>query len=194
MAVGAGAMAATAASEERGLGGALDDAAIQAEINRIWLTHDVDLYRRVDMTVREGRVLLTGAVPDPQTRVEAVRLTWQANGVRAVINEIEIDDTATLIDEAADTAIGKKLEARLMFDSTIRAINYSVDVVNGTVYLMGVAQDAAELERAVSYARDMRGVRRVVPHVRLKDEPPAPAPAGSGSGAGSGGAAPPPAL
>jgi len=172
MAVGVGATVATAASEERGLGGAAEDAAIQAEINGLWLEHDLGLYRRVDMTVREQRVLLTGAVPDPATRVDAVRLAWQADGVRDVINEIEVDDTSTLIDEAADTAIGKKLEARLMFDRSIRAINYSVDVVNGTIYLMGVAQDQAEINRAVRYARDMRGVRHVVTYMRLKDEPP----------------------
>jgi len=172
MAVGVGATVATAASEERGLGGATEDAAIQAEINGLWLEHDLGLYRRVDMTVRERRVLLTGAVPNPATRVEAVRLAWQADGVQDVINNIEIDDTSTLIDEAADTAIGKKLEARLMFDRSIRAINYSVDVVNGTVYLMGVAQSQAEVDRAVRYARDMRGVRHVVTYVRLKDEPP----------------------
>ncbi|KAA5605102.1 BON domain-containing protein [Roseospira marina] len=167
--VGAGAMAGTAASEERGLGGAVDDAGIQAEINQLWLSHDLGLFRRVDMTVREGRVLLTGAVPDPETRVEAVRLAWEAEGVREVINEIEVDDTSTLVDQAADAAIATKLETRLMFDRDVRAINYSVDVVNGTVYLMGVAQDQGELNRAVAYARDMRGVRRVISYVRMKD-------------------------
>ncbi|MQX37470.1 BON domain-containing protein [Roseospira navarrensis] len=174
MAVGAGATVARAASEERGLSGYASDAALQAEINRLWLSHDVDLYQRVDMTVREQRVLLTGAVPDPQTRIDAVRLAWQAPGVRDVINEIKIDDTSTLVDETADAAIATKLETRLMFDRSIRAINYSVDVVNGTVYLMGVAQDQAELDRAIAYARDMRGVREVVPHVRLKGEAPPP--------------------
>lgn len=167
-------MAATAASEERGLEGAVSDAAIQTEINRLWLEHDVDMYRRVDMTVREGRVLLTGAVADPADRVTAVRLAWQADGVTAVINEIELDPGATLVDEAADMAIGKKLETRLLLDRRIRSINYSVDVVNGTVYLMGVAQSRDNLDRAIAYARDMRGVRTVVSHVRIKGQPPPP--------------------
>lgn len=193
MAVGAGAMVATAASEERGLGGAIDDAAIQAEINGLWLGHDLEMYSAVDMTVREGRVLLTGEAPTPQARVDAVRLAWQADGVKTVINEIQVDDTATLFDQAADMAIAKKLETRLLFDRKVRSINYTVDVVNGTVYLMGVAQSVETLNRALAYARDMRGVRNVVSHVRIKGEAARPQ-APEGASPGAPGAAPPPAL
>jgi osmotically-inducible protein OsmY len=171
IAIGAGATVATAASEERGLGGAVSDAAIQTEINTLWLEHDFDMYRSVDLAVREGRVLLTGAAPTPQARLDAVRLAWQAEGVRAVLNEIEVDDTSTLVDEAADDIIARKLLTRLLLDRRIRSINYTVEVVNGTAYLFGVAQDRDSLERAVSYARDMRGVRNVVTHVRVKGEP-----------------------
>ncbi len=178
MAIGAAATVATAASEERGLGGVADDAAIQAQINALWLEHDFAMYRAVDMTVREGRVLLTGEAPTPKARVDAVRLAWRADGVKTVINEIKVDDTSTLVDQGADMAIAKKMETRLLFDRRVRSINYSVDVVNGTLYLMGVAQSRDHLDRAIGYARDMRGVRRVVSHVRIKGEPAAaPVPA-----------------
>lgn len=171
LAVGAGASVATAATEERGLGGYADDAAIQLAINRLWLDHDADMFLAADMTVREGRVLLTGEVSRPEHRVEAARLAWRAEGVRAVINDIRVDETATLVDAAADAAIAQKLKTRLLFDEKVQSINYSVDVVNGTVYLMGVAQSQQTLDRAVSYARDTRGVRRVVSYMRIKDQP-----------------------
>ncbi|MBB4264469.1 BON domain-containing protein [Roseospira visakhapatnamensis] len=175
LAVGAGASMATAATEERGLSGYADDAAIQLAINQLWLDHDSDLFLAADITVREGRVLLTGEVPRPEHRVEAARLAWRAEGVRAVINELRVDDTATLVDAAADAAIAQKLKARLLLDEKVRSINYSVDVVNGTVYLLGVAQSRDTLDRAIAYARDMRGVREVVAHVRIKDQPTADA-------------------
>lgn len=203
LAIGAGATVATAASEERGLGGTISDAAIQAEINGLWLGHDLEMYRAVDMTVREGRVLLTGEAPTPKARVDAVRLAWQADGVKTVINEIQVDDTATLFDQAADLALAKKLETRLLFDRKVRSINYTVDVVNGTVYLMGVAQSVETLNRALAYARDTRGVRTVVNHVRIKGEaavPPAPQNASPGATGTTkttttpGSAPPPPAL
>ncbi len=39
------------------------------------------------------------------------------------------------------------------------------------VYLIGIAQSPAELERATNHARAIPYVRKVVSHVRLKDAP-----------------------
>ena len=46
-------------------------------------------------------------------------------------------------------------------------INYSVDVVNQTVYIMGVARSEAELQRVLGTARDITYVRQVVEFVRV---------------------------
>ena len=35
----------------------------------------------------EGRVLLTGLVGEQETRIEAVRLVWEVEGVKEVIND-----------------------------------------------------------------------------------------------------------
>ena len=43
--IGAGATTATAAAEERGLEGAVDDAKIRAEINHLWFQRDIEMYR-----------------------------------------------------------------------------------------------------------------------------------------------------
>lgn len=171
MAVGAGATVGTAAAEERGVGGAVDDVKIRAEINDLWFRHDVDMYGDVGLTVNEGRVLLTGKVKKPEHRVDAVRLAWQAPGVRQVIDEIEVTDQSSFSDYATDVRISTNLKTRLLFDKQISNINYTVDVVNASVYLMGVAQNQDELDRVIAHARDISGVRRVVSHVVLKDDP-----------------------
>ncbi len=44
-------------------------------------------------------------------------------------------------------------------------------MVNQNVYLIGVAQDQAELDRVMAHAKDVQYVRRVVNYVRLKDDP-----------------------
>ncbi len=118
-------------------------------------------------------MLVSGQVVDPQTRVDAVRLAWQVEGVKEVINEIEIDDETTLTDRFRDTQIGIEMRNKLRFDKDVRSLNYSVEVVNQQIYLIGVAQDQAELDRVMAHARDVRYVRRVVNYVRIK-EPPAP--------------------
>jgi len=170
--IGAGASAGAAAAEERGLDGALDDTKIRAQIDEAWFRRDFEMYRKVGLTIHGGRVLLTGVVADETARTEAVRLTWQAAGVKEVYNEIEVVPAGQeLGDRANDTWIEEKLKAKLLFDKDIRNINYQIDVVNGVVYLMGIAQNDAELDRVIAYARDVAHVKRVVSHVILKTDP-----------------------
>jgi len=169
--IGAGATVATAASEERGLVGAARDTETRIEINSLWLDCNEEMYRKVNLSVIEGRVLLSGIVPTQQMRVDAVRLAWQAKGVKEVINEIEVNDRAGIGTFARDSWITAELKTRLLFDRQVQSINYSVETVDGTVYLMGIAQDSGELDRVQSYARNLAYVRKVVNYVRLKDDP-----------------------
>jgi len=169
--IGAGATAGTAAAEERGLEGAIDDTKIRVQINDLWFRKDVEMYRKVGLTIYEGRVLLTGVVATEQARADAVRLTWQASGVKEVYNEIEVvPDGQDFSDYSHDVIISQKLKADLLFDKDIKNINYTVDVVNGVVYLIGIAQSEAELERVVGYARNISNVKRVVSHVIVKTD------------------------
>jgi osmotically-inducible protein OsmY len=170
-AVGAGATAGVAATEERGIKGAVNDTAIRAEINHYWLQKDENLFINCNLQVQEGRVLVTGAVKDPDTRAEAIQLAWKAKGVREVINEIEVTNDGGIGTYARDTAIVTELRSKLLFGKDIQSVNYSIESVNNTVYLLGVAQNQAELDKVLDIARNVRYVRRVVSHVLLKDDP-----------------------
>jgi osmotically-inducible protein OsmY len=169
--VGAGAAGGVASTQERGTKGILSDTRIRTEINHLWFQESTELYGSINLQVQEARVLLTGTVADPQTRVDAVRLVWQVEGVKEVINEIEIDDKSSLSDWFTDAKIGAELRNKLRFDKAVSSINYSVEVVNQNVYLIGVAQDQAELDRVIAHAKDVDYVRHIVNYVRLKDDP-----------------------
>lgn len=169
--VGAGGAVGMGAAEERGLEGAVDDTKIRTAINGLWIDKDFTLFREVTLTVNEGRVMLTGSVEKPETRIEAARLAWQAAGVREVIDEIQVTDQSGFTSSVQDGWIANKLRTKLMFDSDVKNINYTVDVVNGVVYLMGIAQDQQELDRVIANARDIADVKRVVNHVLLKTDP-----------------------
>ena len=54
-----------------------------------------------------------------------------------------------------------------MFDRDIQSVNYTIDTVQGMVYLMGVAQNQAELNRVVERARTIPDVKQVVSYVKL---------------------------
>ena len=170
-AIGAGAIATSAAVQERGLKGGIDDTIIRAQINSLWLEHDADMYRLVSLSVVEGRILLTGQVRLPRMRIDAVRLAWKAKGVREVINEIKVTDEGGIISYARDSWISTQLKSKLLFDKKILSINYSIETVNSAVYLMGIAQNRQELNRVTNHARTLKYVKRVVSYVRLKTDP-----------------------
>jgi osmotically-inducible protein OsmY len=171
MVIGAGATAATAAAEERGIGQAATDFRIKATISGLWLNHSQELVTGLDLNISEGRVLVTGVAPDQTTRDVAIRLAWQARGVREVINEIRIASGDGATGFARDGWITGQLRTRITLDKEVQAINYTIETVGGTVYLIGIAQDAAELSRVRDHARALPYVRRVVSHVILKNDP-----------------------
>ena len=170
-AAGAGAVGVTASQTEKGFGRSMSDTEIRIAINDKWLQADEEMFRKVNLQVQEGRVLLTGNVRLPEQRVEAVRLCWQVPGVREVINEIEVSDKSGLGNLARDTWISTELRSTILFDSAVSSINYSIETVNQVIYLMGVAQSQEELDRVVGHAKDIAYVRGVVSYVLLKDDP-----------------------
>lgn len=173
-AAGVGTVVGVAAVQEGGLERAGSDAWIQAQINDLWLKHDFEMFRKLDITVNQGRVLLSGVVQNPEHRVEAVRLAWQPSGVKSVINEIKVADSEGIMGYAKDTWITTQLRAVLLADREIESLNYSIDTVQGTVYLMGFAQDQQELDRAIGKARTVSGVKHVVSYVKLAGAPEGP--------------------
>ncbi|MEP0707917.1 MAG: BON domain-containing protein [Parvibaculum sp.] len=166
--LGAGGAAAVGASQDRGLEQAVDDNEIAFEINRKLLAKNPDLYSGVSTQVRKGRVLLTGSVPKPEDRVTLTRLVWTIGGVREVINELKVGGKGGFSQSVSDTTISTKLRTRLTADGDVSGRNYSIETVEGTIYLMGTARDKAELDRVVAHARDISGVRNVVSYVEVK--------------------------
>ena len=166
--VGAGAIAGNAAMQDRGFVKTVEDTALETKINANLLSYSAELFVDVSVEVYEGRALLTGKVKRTNDRIEAVRVAWNVSGVREVINEIQVEDTSDLLDAARDHWVTAELATKITFDKQIKSVNYSIDTVNGTVYLMGIAQSQAELDRVRNTARQLSYVRRIVSYVRDK--------------------------
>ena len=164
-----------AMAEERTLGDAVEDLGIQAELNHLFFQDDLALYQDVSFSVVEGRVLLKGSVPTHEDRVRASWVARQATGISEVINEMQVTAETGILDYARDRWISLQVDAKLLLDFDILSINYDVETVNGTVYLMGIAQSEDELERVEEHASSIGGVKGVVSHVVMKDDPRRPA-------------------
>lgn len=163
----AGATAGIAVAQEGGARRAWNDGVIQARINELWLRHDATMFRKLDLTVNQGRVLITGVVQDPEHRVEAVRLAWKPPGVEQVINEIRVAESEGIMGFARDNWAATRLRTAITLDRDVQSINYNIDVVQGIVYLMGVAQSKAELNRVIETARTIPDIKQVVSYVKL---------------------------
>ncbi len=170
--IGGATEAAVVVAQERSVGSAVDDASILLQIKNLYAKQDFkDLLTNVEVKSVEGRVLLTGNVDKPDSQIEAVKLAWQVNGVKEVINEVQINDKSGFWNYTKDVWISTQVRTRLLFGKNIHNINYSVITVNQVVYLMGIAQNQDELNRATNVASTTSYVQRVVSYVRLKDDP-----------------------
>ena len=166
--VGAGATVGVAAVQERGLKGRTKDLRIEALVLTRYLNVGLKLTTTIGVEVYNGRVLLTGATKDLKLSDKAIKLAWSVAGVTDVINEIQLEKGATVTNYAHDTWITTKLKAKLAFDKDILAINYAIETVNRTVYLIGIAQDQSELARVMARANSISRVINVVNHVKLR--------------------------
>lgn len=163
---------AVVVAQERSVGNAVDDAGILLGIKNLYAKQDYqDLLANVEIKVVEGRVLLTGNVDKPDSQIEAVKIAWQVSGVKEVINEIQITNQAGIWNYTRDVWISAQVKSRLLFTKGIRSINYSPVTVNQVVYLMGIAQDQTELDKATYVASTTSYVQRVVSYVRMKNDP-----------------------
>ncbi len=170
LAIGAASQVGVEAMRERGLSGAARDTNLRVAISQRWLDRGIytdNLY----LQIWEGRVLVSGAVSDPLARADAIQAAWQVEGVREVINEVEVVERYGVRGYVRDVRIVHDINLRLLAARDIASLNYSVDAVRGKVFLLGVARDEAERERVLSVVRNVPGVMRIADYVLLRDDP-----------------------
>ena len=169
---GAGALGYTA-TQDRSVGQTIDDATIEAKINAKFVSQpNRDIFQHVNEDSVEGRVLLTGSVPTQEAKIQTYNLVSQVNGVKGVINQLKVEANKQFSARqyASDSWISTQLESRMLFTKDIKSSNYSVETIEGVVYLMGIAQDKSELDAVTQMASQVPGVQKVVSYVRIKGQ------------------------
>ena len=169
--IGGGALVGTLATRDKGITGTASDSQISTVLKTRIYSHSSDLYTKIGINVQNGEVLLTGSVPTADWQADAERIAWEVNGVKQVLNQIEVSEGGGLGSMAKDSAITTQVKSRLLFDGSIRSLNYSVKTVGGVVYIMGDAQSQEELNLVSEHASKVSGVQKVVNYARVKGEP-----------------------
>ncbi len=166
---GVGAAAVAAGTTEKGFGTSISDNVIKAKITDALFSHDINLFTSITVSVNDGSVLLTGNVKASDDKIQATRIAWQSRGVLEVINELEVKDIS-IKQYAKDLTAAAEIRGKLIADQNISSINFSIDVVDGTVFLTGIAASEDEMSKVIDHARSLRFATDVKNYIRINDD------------------------
>jgi len=157
------------AEGDRSLGAVVDDATIKLNLSAKFLQSENKLFLDVNSNVTEGRVLLTGLVDTQEIRIEAVRKVWEINGVREVINEIEVGNKTTLKEYMNDLWINTQVKSLAARTIGLRSFSYNFETIKGKVYIAGITSRPEQLQAIVESTKTIKGVNEIVNYVVIKE-------------------------
>lgn len=155
-------------ASSRSLDQSFSDLAGNADLKTVLFTDRSHDYSDVDITLYEGRLMLTGTMRSEAGHAKLMENAWKADGVDQVIDEIFVGDKTSLGQGLADTRIDQTLKAKFIADDEVISSRYKVAVSGGAVYLIGVARSETELTEAIDLARTIGGVEKVVSHIVIR--------------------------
>ena len=164
-----GATTMVVAEGDRSLGVVVDDATIKVNIAAKFIASEDNLFVNINTTVLEGRVLLTGLVDNQEIRIDAVRLVWEVNGVKEVINEIQLGNRATLKDYANDLWINTQAKALAAKTIGLRSVAFNFETIQGKIYVAGITSRPSQLEDLINVLQNIKGVKEIINYVIVKE-------------------------
>lgn len=158
--------------QERSVKDAAIDLKLELQIQEALLRSDVErLFINVDIHIVEQRVLLIGNVSSQELRDKAAKIVWETSPkIKEVLNEITIGNKSSLVSEAKDARISLSLSGLLIADAEVSDINFSHSVSKQVIYLMGIASNEIELDKVIYHARTVKGVKKVISHIIIKND------------------------
>ena len=155
------------AEGERSLGNIVDDATIKLNLSQSFLKSENNLFVNVNTNIIEGRVLLTGIVDTQEIRIEAIKKTWEIQGVNEVVNEIQIGNKTGAKEYANDFWINTQVKALAAKTIGLRALSYNFETIKGKVYIAGLTSKKDQLDAVIESTKNVKGVKEIVNYVIL---------------------------
>ena len=170
--VGGAASIGLASVQERSIKDAAIDLKLGVQIQeKLFRTSSGKLFANVGVTILEQRVMLVGNVESQKLRDLASTIAWGISPkIKDVLNELTIGESTSLVSEAKDARISLSLSGLLIGDAEISDINFSHSVSKQIIFLIGIAQDTKELDKVIYHARTVKGVKKVISHLILKND------------------------
>ena len=138
-------------------------------IGRLTLT-DKKYIISISAKVLDGNIYLSGKVDEPEEKLKIIKMAWETKGARSVQSTVTIKGNNNFKSTAKDILITSQLRTALIFNKLTKATNYTIDTINGKIYIFGIAMTKKEKEKVISEADQIHGVKDVIPSIYLVEE------------------------
>ena len=156
--------------DPRTVGMQIDDTIMQKKlVTKLTLTKK-KYFLSIQVEILDGRIFLTGKVDEPEDKIKITKMAWETNGVRSVKNAIEIKGQSNFKSVGKDVLITTQLRTALLFNKLVKSGNYTLETINKTIYIFGIAMNEEEKKEVIEEANNIYDVKEVVPTIYLVSE------------------------
>ncbi len=158
------------AYDPRTVGMQIDDSIMQKSLIGRLALNDKKYIIDVNAKILDGNIYLSGKVGEPEEKLKIIKMAWETKGVRSVQSTITIKGKSSFKSTAKDILISSQLKTALIFNKLTKASNYTIDTINGKIYIFGIAMTKKEKEKVISEANQIHGVEDIIPSIYLVEE------------------------
>jgi len=156
--------------DPRTIGMQIDDTIMQKNLNARLALTEKKYFLLVQSEVLDGRIFLSGKVDEPEEKIKITKLAWETKGVRSVKNAITIKGQSNFKSTAKDIIITSQLRSALIFNKKTKARNYTLETINKSIYIFGIAMDEEEKKEVMDEANKIFDVKDIIPTIYLVSE------------------------
>ena len=156
--------------DPRTIGMQIDDTIMQKNLSARLALAEKRYFLSIQSEVRDGNIFLSGKVEEPEEKIKITKMAWETKGVRSVKNAITIKGQSNFKSTAKDIFITSQLRSALIFNKKTKARNYTLETINKTIYIFGIAMDQEEKKEVINEANKIYNVKEVVPSIYLASE------------------------
>tara|TARA_B100001564_G_scaffold353359_1_gene362161 strand:- start:322 stop:939 length:618 start_codon:yes stop_codon:yes gene_type:complete len=164
----AGSIVGSASTSTRGLSGTIEDTYLMSKIVSKVTLMKLSNFSNITVSVVNGKVLLAGNIENKEKRLELIRKVWWIDDVKEVYNGLEIGPQISFSEKTEDFIFEVKIKNRLLLEPGIFSNNYSVDVVSGNVYVIGISSDIEEKTKIENFLNSMDDIKKLILFVDIE--------------------------
>ena len=156
--------------DPRTIGMQIDDTIMQKNLSARLALNDKKYFISIQSEVRDGNIFLSGKVDEAEEKIKITKMAWETKGVRSVKNAITIKGQTNFKSTAKDIFITSQLRTALIFNNKTKARNYTLETINGNIYIFGIAMDKEEKKEVINEANKIYDVKKVFPSIYIATE------------------------